>query len=123
MAEEKIKKEEKTEVAEENKKPDWVKMKPAEVEKLIVELAKQGESPAKIGLILRDKHGIPKAKLLGKRISEILKEAKIKITPEKELVQKRIDILNKHIANNKHDQSAKKTLIKQLWTLKRAQVI
>lgn len=117
MAEEKIEQE------TEKKKPDWVKIKPAEVEKLIVELGKSGETPAKIGIALRDKHGVPKAKLFGKRISEVLKESKIKIIPEKELIQNKIDVLNKHMEKNKHDQSAKKRLIKQLWALKRAQTI
>lgn len=122
MVEEKIK-EENQEESSEKKKPDWVKIKPAEVEKLIVELGKSGETPAKIGVALRDKHGVPKAKLFGKRISQVLKESKIKVVPEKELIQNKINALNKHMEKNKHDQSAKKKLIKQLWALKRAKAI
>lgn len=71
-------------MAEEIKKPDWVKMKPAELEKIVVDLYKEGVSSAKIGLILRDKYGVPKAKLLGKRITKILKDAKTKLRYEKE---------------------------------------
>ena len=52
-------------------KADWTKFKPVEVEKIIVDLARQGIAPEKIGLILRDQHGIPKAKLLGIKIKEI----------------------------------------------------
>jgi len=104
---------------EETKKADWVKIKLVELEKIIVELYKQGESIAKIGLVLRDKYGIPKAKLLGKRIKEILEGAKVQIRSEAEVIQKKIDALNKHMEKNKHDQPAKKKLVKELWALKR----
>ncbi len=105
---------------EEIKKTDWVKIKPAELEKIVVELCKQGESPAKIGLILRDKYGIPKAKLLGKKIEKILTNAKIPVKSKKEAVQDRIELLNRHLEKNKHDQPAKKKLAKELWAVKRA---
>ena len=104
---------------EETKKTDWIKIKPAELTKIVTELYKQGESLAKIGLVLRDKYGIPKAKILGKRIKEILEEAKVTIRSESENIQKKIDALNKHIEKNKHDQPAKKRLVKELWALKR----
>ena len=107
------------EEAKEVKKLDWMKMKPAELEKIVVELYKQGEQTAKIGLILRDKYGIPKAKLLGRKIKKILIEAKVPLRPEKETAQKKIDILNKHIEKNKHDQPARKKLAKQLWAIKK----
>lgn len=105
---------------EETKKPDWVKMKSAELEKIVVDLYKEGSSLAKVGLILRDKYGIPKAKLLGKRIAEILKDAKVKLRYKKEKIQAKIESINKHIEKNKHDQPAKKQLVKQLWALKGA---
>jgi len=98
-------------------KADWVKLKPNEVEKLVVELAKQGDTPAKIGLLLRDKHGIPKAKLIGKRISHILKEAKIEIKSEKDHTDDKIKNLEKHISRNKRDNTARKALTKDLWIL------
>jgi len=105
---------------EEIKKADWIKMKPVELEKIVVELYKQGETPARIGLILRDKYGIPKAKLLGRRISEILSEAKVPLRSEKAMIERKLDFLNKHIEKNKHDQPAKKKQIKELWALKSA---
>jgi small subunit ribosomal protein S15 len=98
-------------------KPSWVKIKPAELEEIVAELAKQGIPPAKIGLILRDKHGIPKSKLLGKRITEILKNSKITFTTEKDTVDKKIDKLRNHITKNKHDYPASRSLTKQLWNL------
>jgi small subunit ribosomal protein S15 len=115
MAEKEI---EKAEEKKEIKKSDWIKIKPAELEKIVVDLYKQGESAAKIGLVLRDKYGVPKAKLLGKRITKILQDAKVSLRSKKDIVTKRMDSLNKHIASNKHDQPARKQLVKQLWALK-----
>lgn len=100
-------------------KPNWVSMKPAELEKIILELAKSGETPAKIGLILRDKHGIPKAKLLGKRICQILKASKIEIKSEEKAVEERIQKLEKHISKNSHDYTAKRSMTKTLWLRKK----
>ena len=100
-------------------KADWVKMKPAELEKIVVELYKQGESLAKIGLVLRDKYGIPRVKLLGKKIKTILEDAKVTVRSEGEIIQGKIDLLNKHIEKNKHDQPARKKLSKTLWSIKR----
>lgn len=109
----------KTEEKKEIKKSDWVKMKQSELEKIVVDLYKQGESQAKIGLILRDKYGVPKAKLLGRRITKILQDAKIPVRSEKEAVDKKVLNLNRHLEKNKHDQPAKRQLVKQLWALKR----
>lgn len=92
-------------------------MKPAELEKIVIDLYKQGESIAKIGLILRDKHGVPKAKLFGKKISQILKDAKVEIKSEKEKIQREIESLKKHIEKNKHDKKANKALTKKIWAL------
>ena len=114
MAEEKI--EEK-----EAKKPDWVKLKPAEVEKIVIELYKNGESPARIGSALRDKHGVPKAKALGKRILEIVRSEKLAVRLQKDVLQKQMDALNVHISKNKHDQPARKKLVKYIWALKGAE--
>lgn len=104
----------------EQSKPEWVKMKPAELEKVVIELFKEGNSPAKIGLILRDKHGVPKAKLLGKKISKILIEAKL--NPESPVIklEKSKENLEKHITKNKHDYTALKSLHKKLWDINRA---
>ena len=108
-------------VEEKLSKPEWVTMKQADLEKIVVELGKQGESPAKIGLILRDKHGVPKAKLVGKRISQILKDNKINFKSEKTHVEEKIKKLETHAAKNKYDHSAKKSLSKNLWRLNKLQ--
>ncbi|MBC7119337.1 MAG: 30S ribosomal protein S15, partial [Methanobacteriaceae archaeon] len=40
-------------------KPDWVEYSNEEIEELIIKLYKEGNPPSKIGIILRDQHGIP----------------------------------------------------------------
>jgi small subunit ribosomal protein S15 len=115
MTEEKIK-EKKEEKAE---KPNWMKMKPAELEKIVVDLGKQGNTPAKIGLILRDQHGIPKAKMLGKRISMILKENNVQFKTEKDYAGEKIKNIEAHSKLHKHDYSAKRALTKTLWSIQK----
>jgi len=87
-------------------KADWTKIKPAEVEKLIVDLAKQGTPPEKIGLILRDQHGVPKSKLLGLKMSKVLEKNKLDSNSEKKNILKKIERLKKHSEKNKHDYTA-----------------
>lgn len=98
-------------------KSSWIKVKPAELEKLIVDLHKQGNSPAKIGLILRDKHAIPKARLLGKKITKVLKEAKVQYVSDKDIVNEKIEGIKSHLEKNKYDYTAKKSLSKRMWIL------
>ena len=90
-------------------------MKSEDVEKIVVELGKEGKTPAQIGLILRDIHGIPKAKLVGKKIQKILNDAKVERVSDKELVNKKIEDIKKHIEKNKHDYTATRSLTKKLW--------
>ncbi|MEK6825609.1 MAG: 30S ribosomal protein S15 [Nanoarchaeota archaeon] len=96
-------------------KPEWVKLKPAEMEKLVIDLHKQGNTPSKIGIILRDQHGIPRAKLLGKKITQILKEAKIEDNSEQQRVKNKIANLEEHAKKHKHDYTAQKSLTKIRW--------
>ena len=99
-------------------KNSWIKTKPAELESLIIDLAKKGNPPAKIGLILRDKHGIPKSKLLGIKITKVLKKADVQFTTEKQIIEKKIATLKEHIKRSKKDKTASKSLEKKLWQVK-----
>jgi len=94
-------------------KASWVTTKPEDVKAKIIELAKQNMPPEKIGLVLRDQHGIPKAKLLGIKVSTVLREAKLWQNSEKINNEKKIDTLKKHMEKHKHDYSAKRSMIKQ----------
>ena len=98
-------------------KPSWIKMKSADLEKIVVELGKKGEMPAKIGLILRDKYGVPKAKLLGKEIVQILKEHGVEYKTEKKNLQNKIEKLKAHFSKHKHDYTSNKSLVKKTWAM------
>ncbi|RLI35891.1 30S ribosomal protein S15 [Candidatus Bathyarchaeota archaeon] len=55
--------------------PSWCRYQPEEVESLVIKLAKKGNNPSMIGIILRDQYGIPLVKpIVGKSITQILRE-------------------------------------------------
>ena len=55
--------------------PEWSNTDVKEVTSLIVELGKAGHSTSEIGIILRDQHSVPNARLVvGKRIGAVLAE-------------------------------------------------
>jgi small subunit ribosomal protein S15 len=105
------------------KKADWVKIKPEEVEKIVIDLAKKGNSPEKIGLILRDQHGIPKSKIFGKKISQILREKNLYVNPVEKNLTVKIENLKSHFTKNKHDYSSQRKIIKHSAALRKLQKI
>jgi|TARA_B110000014_G_scaffold254722_1_gene235638 small subunit ribosomal protein S15 len=88
------------------KKPDWIKMKPKEIEELIIKYTKEGMISSQIGIKLRDQHAIPLVKpILKKTISQVIKENDL--TPEipedlNNIVLKAVN-LQKHLKENKND--------------------
>jgi small subunit ribosomal protein S15 len=55
--------------------PDWIEYSTEEIEELILKLTKEGNSTSKIGVILRDQHGIPDVKAVtGMKITQILEK-------------------------------------------------
>ena len=93
----------------------FVSVKAKEVEKLIVQFAKEEDMPAsQIGLKLRDTYAVPSVKALcGKTISQILAENDMKkVVPEdlQALVDK-VQSLKKHLVNNNRDVHNKRSLI------------
>ncbi len=86
--------------------PEWSNTDVEEIEKIIVNLRKDGMSSSQIGLVLRDRYGVPDVKLAtGKRVNEILCEKGLESEiPEdlRNLMQKALDI-RKHLAGNKKD--------------------
>lgn len=94
-------------------KPVWLSYKPKEVETLVVKLAKAGNSPAMIGLILRDTYGIPDVKTVTKKkITQILKENKLESKLPSDLADliKRFIAVQKHMEINKKDYTGKRGL-------------
>ena len=95
------------------------KAKSTDIEKLIVQLADEGNSPAKIGLILRDQHGIPRVKSAGKKITKILEENHIEFQVEKDILEKKVENIKDHLKKNKHDYTAGRSLTKKLWRIQK----
>jgi small subunit ribosomal protein S15 len=93
--------------------PEWSMTDVAAIEKIIVDLRKEGVSSAKIGLILRDRYGVPDVKLVtGKRIGEIIKKKGLEgDIPEdlRNLIVKALG-LRKHLAENKNDLHNKRQM-------------
>jgi len=88
------------------KKPDWIKMKPEEIEELIIKYTKEGMISSQIGVKLRDQHAIPLVKpILKKTISQVIKENDL--APEipedlNNIVLKAVN-LQKHLKENRND--------------------
>jgi len=86
--------------------PEWSNTDIPEIQKIVVDLRKDGMSTSQIGLALRDRYGVPDVKLAtGKRVNEILREEGLESEiPEdlRNLMQKALG-LRKHLAENKKD--------------------
>jgi ribosomal protein S15P/S13E len=82
-----------------------------EAEELIVSLANAGHSPSKIGLILRDEHGVKNfQELSGKGVQEVLGENKLLAEMPEDmlnLIRRSVQLTN-HLNRNKKDYSAKR---------------
>ncbi|MEM3626588.1 MAG: 30S ribosomal protein S15 [Candidatus Bathyarchaeia archaeon] len=93
--------------------PSWCKYQPEEVEALIIKLAKEGNTPSRIGTILRDQYAIPLVKpITGKTITEILKNAGLAPTIPEDLAHllKKAEDLVTHLERNKKDLHNKRAL-------------
>ncbi len=93
--------------------PSWCRYQPEEVEALVVKLAKEGNSPSKIGVILRDQYGIPLVKpITDKSIFKILKENNLApaIPEDLEVLLKRATHIRMHLDKNKKDNYNKKAI-------------
>ena len=93
--------------------PAWCRYTAEEVEALVMRLAKEGHPPSKIGIILRDQHGIPLTKpITGKSVSEILKERELapSLPEDLENLMKKATRLHVHLDKNKADLGNKRAL-------------
>lgn len=94
-------------------KPDFVSYEEGEIEELIVKLAKEENSPSRIGVILRDQYGIPSVKdVTGKKVGSYLSKNKLSTAmPEdlSNLIKKALS-LRKHLESNKKDLHNKRSL-------------
>lgn len=93
--------------------PTWSTMSTDEITKSILEMWKQGMSTSLIGMILRDKYGVPDVKLVtGKKITTILKDNDQKIAVPEDLYNLLVKAigLRKHVINNHTDKHNTRSL-------------
>jgi small subunit ribosomal protein S15 len=96
--------------------PEWLdKEKNAKwVEEKVIELAKAGNSPSMIGMILRDQYGVPLVKVVtGRSVITILRENDLtRRVPEdlRNMITKAASI-RKHLEENKKDHVSKRGLM------------
>ncbi len=93
--------------------PVWCKYRSEEVEALVIKLAKEGHPPSKIGIILRDQHGIPLTKpITGKSITQILRDAELapSLPEDFENLLRKASRLRAHLEKNKEDLHNKRSL-------------
>ncbi len=95
------------------KKPVWLKYTKDEVEGIILKVVEKSPelTSEKIGLVLRDSYGIPKVKLYGIKISEVLKNAKKYESPDLKNLQAKKERLQKHLLKNKGDKRTGRSFI------------
>ena len=94
--------------------PGWVTYSEKEVEKLVLKYKKEGKSTSEIGMILRDKYGVPSVKsITKKRITGILKENNLTREIPEDLLNliQRLVMLKTHLEKNHKDQTAKRGLL------------
>ncbi|KAK0547459.1 ribosomal 40S subunit protein S13 [Tilletia horrida] len=94
--------------------PSWLKATPEEVAQQIYKLARKGYTPSRIGVELRDSHGIAQVRFVtGNKILRILKsEGLAPEIPEDlyHLIKKAVSV-RKHLERNRKDRDAKFRLI------------
>ena len=101
----------KTKTTEKIEKPVWLKYTQDEVKQIILKIAKKELTAEKIGLILRDQYGIPKAKMYNLKISKILKQKNKFEEPAHINLQKKLKKIEEHYKKNKQDKKAERSLI------------
>lgn len=92
-------------------KPIWLKYTQDEIKEIILKLTDKGLTAEKIGLVLRDRYGIPKAKIYHLKISRILKEKEKFTEPTLLNLQKKLEKIKEHYKKNKQDKKAERSLM------------
>jgi ribosomal protein S15P/S13E len=105
------------------KKPVWLKYTEAEVKEIILKIAEKNPelTSEKIGLILRDNYGIPRTKIYGFKISQVLKEANKYNSPDLKNLKNKSQKLEEHLSKNKQDKRTHRSSIITKAKLKKVQ--
>jgi len=96
------------------KTPSWCKYTSDEVEELVLKLAREGNSPSIIGVVLRDRYAVPLVKsITGKTIKQILatgQQSQGALPEDLATLLKKAGDLRKHLDKNKKDYVNKRSL-------------
>jgi small subunit ribosomal protein S15 len=102
--------------------PKWSNTNKDEIEDTIQQLATSGTSSSKIGMILRDRYGVPDVTLVtGKKIGTILKEKNVTLKVPEDIHNLIINVLdlNKHLLKNPKDIHNKRSLNNMVSKIRR----
>lgn len=86
--------------------PEWTPMKKAEIEEAITKMASEGMTPARIGLVMRDQHGVGNLRaVLGMTLKQFLVKEKIAAEYPEDLLDliKKAVRMSTHLKNGKND--------------------
>lgn len=93
--------------------PKWSNTNGEEIENTIQQLASGGENSSRIGMILRDRHGVPDAKLAtGKKITTVMKERNVAPKMPEDIYSLILKVLElkKHLDRNPKDVHNRRAL-------------
>ena len=102
--------------------PKWSNTNKEEIENTIQQLASGGKHSRDIGMILRDRYGVPDVTLVtGKKIGQILKEKNVapKVPEDIQSIILNVLDLNKHLLKNKKDVHNKRSLNNMISKIRR----
>jgi small subunit ribosomal protein S15 len=91
------------------KKPSWLKYTKEEVRSIVLKLSNKKISPEKIGLILRDRYGIPNIRLYNLKIKKVMEDKFLE--PSITNLEKKLDKIAKHFEKNMQDKTAGRSLV------------
>lgn len=95
------------------KVPRWVNYDEQEIVDLVVKLRENGNSPAEIGLKLRDEYGIPSVReLTGRKITEVLEDEGLApdIPEDLQNLMEKAESIKDHVEDNPTDDQAERQL-------------
>lgn len=102
--------------------PKWSNTNKEEIENTIQQLATQGKSSSEVGMILRDRYGVPDVTLVtGKKIVAIMKEKNVAPKVPEDIYNLIVDVLElkKHTDKNKKDVHNKRALNNKVSKIRR----
>ena len=95
------------------KTPSWVKYTSDEVESLVLKLSREGNTASTIGVLMRDRYGVPLVKsITGKNVQEILRANQQGGAVPEDLgaLLRKAEDLRRHLERNRKDSVNKRSL-------------